>query len=231
MPAFQDQRNRPRDFVRILAAEAVGCGLLSFIIAAAGIVGERFAIQNIGVAVMITALAGAAAFAVLARSLGHLATTSFNPALALALILDGRMSMRMGVISTALHIASAILGVMLAHLVTNTGVIQTATQIQTGAGVWLGEFVGTALFVLAALSLTASPDTRGFTGAFCLLAIALATPSTSFANPAISLARALTDSFTSIRLADALVIAGVQILAALFALALWRWVMETKRES
>ena len=214
-----------------VAAEAAGCGLLTFLIVAAGLLAERQG-GSIALAVLITALAGAAAFLVLTRALSPWAVSGFNPALAFALILSGRMDLVTGILSAAAQIAAAFLGVMLAHLVTNTGLVQVATQIQTGTGVWTGEFLGTGLFVLAMLSLTA----RGrealipLTGALALLAISLATPSLCFANPALTLARSLTDSFTAIRLADAAAIAGVQCLAALGAWLLHLWLSPQRED-
>ena len=89
----------------------------------------------------------------LARAFSHLALSAFNPALAFAFILSGRIGLLTGLLSAAAQIAAAFLGVVAAHLVTNTGLIQVATQIQSGAGVWTGEFLGTALFVFAMLSL------------------------------------------------------------------------------
>jgi glycerol uptake facilitator-like aquaporin len=208
-----------------MAMEAVGSGLLTVLIVAAGLLAERHAGGSVALAVLITALAGAAGFLILTRAFAPWADSGFNPALALAFMLSGRVDMVTGLLSAAAQIAAAFLGVMLAHLVCNTGLVQVATQIQTGPGVWTGEFLGTGLFVFAMLSLTA----RGretlipLTGALALLAIALATPSLCFANPALTLARALTDSFTSIRLLDAAIIAGVQCLAALGAWLLHLW--------
>ena len=208
-----------------LTAEAAGSGFLALIIVAAGILAERHAGGSIALAALITALAGASGFLVLMRTLSPWAASLFNPALALAFMLTGRADLMTGILSAAAQIAAAFLGVMLAHLVTNTGLIQAATQIQTGTGVWTGEFLGTGLYVFAILTLTA----RGreapipLTGALALIAISLATPSLSFANPALTVARSLTDSFTAIRLVDAAAIAGVQCLAAIGAWLLHLW--------
>jgi glycerol uptake facilitator-like aquaporin len=202
-----------------LAAESVGSGLLTFIIVAAGLLAERGADGSIALAALITALAGAAGFLALSRALSPWAAGLFNPALALAFMLSGRLDLMTGILSAAAQIAAALLGVMIAHLVTNTGLVQVATQIQTGPGIWAGEFLSAGLFAFVVLALAA----RGreplipVSGALALLAIALATPSVSFANPAITLARSLTDSFTAIRLIDAATIAGIQCLAAVGA--------------
>lgn len=207
-----------------LAAEAIGSGLFAFIVVAAGILAERFAIHDIGLALLMTALAGAGAFTVLAFALRPLSPAYFNPALALVSAIEGRLPLMAALSTAAVQIAAAFLGVMAAHLVTNTGLVQVASQLQSGEGVWLGEFFGTGIFVFAMLAI-ARRDTglSAVIGGASLLAIALATPSVSFANPALTLARALTDSFTAIRLTDAAVICGVQFLAALGAVSLRAW--------
>jgi glycerol uptake facilitator-like aquaporin len=207
-----------------LAAEAIGSGLFVFIVVAAGILAERFAIHNVGLALLATALAGSAAYAVLAFALRPWNTALFNPALALAFALDRRLPLLAALTAAAAQIAAAFLGVMAAHLVTNTGLVQVASQLQSGEGVWLGEFFATGIFVFAMLAIARPEAGAGaIVGGACLLAIALATPSISFANPALTLARALTDSFTAIRLTDAAVICGVQFLAALGAFGLRAW--------
>lgn len=217
-------------FSQMIIAEAAGSGLMTVIIIAAGILAERFAIHNTGLALLMTALAGAAGFVVLVRIFGPLAPACFNPAFALALALNGRLKLQAALIIVAGQMLAAFLGVMLAHIITNTGMVQTATQIQSGEGVRLGEFLATALFVLALLSSSSmSSGKASLTGGFALLAIALATPSTSFANPALTLARSLTDSFTAIRLSDALIIAGLQMLAAFGAWVLHRWLFSRSK--
>jgi glycerol uptake facilitator-like aquaporin len=113
----------PVDVTRTAAAEAIGAGLLAFIVVAAGLLGERFAIDSIAIASLITALGGAAAFAVLARVLVPAAVSYFNPAIAFAFILSGRIDLLTGMLCAAAQIAAAFLGVMLAHIVTNTGLV------------------------------------------------------------------------------------------------------------
>ncbi|MGF1621571.1 MAG: aquaporin [Rhodomicrobiaceae bacterium] len=212
------------DLMRMIAAEALGSGLLAFIAVSAGILAERYAIHDLLLALFMTALGTSCAFFVLTRTLGDHAPALFNPSLALALALSGRLAYAAAILSASAQIAAAFLGVMIAHLVTNTGLVQTATQIHTGENVWAGEFVASALFVFAMLAVTGRTSRHApLTGAACLLAIALATPSLSLANPALTLARGLTDSFLAIRLEDAVVIAAIQIAAALAAWLLWRW--------
>jgi glycerol uptake facilitator-like aquaporin len=232
VPADAKVDAAPAAGLKPLVAEVIGSGLFTFVVIAAGILAERFAIHNVGLALLMTALAGAAAFAVLALVLRPLNATYFNPALALALALERRLPLTAALTIAAGQIAAAFLGLMAAHLVTNTGLVQAASQIQTGEGVWLGEFFGTVIFIFAMLVL-ARPDAgrAALIGGVCLLAIALATPSISFANPALTLARTLTDSFTAIRLMDGLIICGVQFAAAIGAFGLRAWLFPADEAS
>jgi glycerol uptake facilitator-like aquaporin len=219
------------DLARPLVAEALGSGSIAFLTIAAGIFAERYSQGNIGLAVLITALAPAAGFAVLARALGAAATGLFNPAFGLSLALSGEMPLARALLGGAAQIAAACLGAMLAHIVANTGVVQIATEIQTGPAVWTGEFLATALVTLVLLR--TRRKTAHFLplfGALALVAVALATPSLSLANPAVTLARGLTDSFTSIRLADAALIAICELAGALAATLLNAWLFAGERE-
>ncbi len=221
----------PASLSRITVAEALGSGFLVFAVVASGILAERYAIHNIALAQLMTALAGAAAFMVLVRALGAFAPSYFNPALAFALTLTRRLTIQTGVICAAAQFLAASMGVMIAHIVTNTGSVQVATQIQTGESVWLGEFLAVAVFIFAILTIDGrSKDRVPLTGAACLLVIALATPSVSFANPALTLARTLTDSFTAIRLSDAIIIVAVQMLAAFCAWCAHTWLVSPKKQ-
>jgi len=209
---------------RTIAAEGGGAGLLTLVMVAAGIAAERYAIGDIALALLITALCASAALFILLRTIGDLAPCRFNPALALAAALDGRLTPVSALSCAAVQIGAALIGVQLAHLITNIGLVQTATLMQNGPGVWSGEFVGTALFVFAMLAaMRRRPDQVALTGAVCLLVVALVTPSISLANPAVTLARALTDSFTAIRLTDAATIMAIQFAGGLAAWGLHRW--------
>ena len=214
----------------MLVAEALGAGVLTFLVVASGILAERYAGGNIGLAILIVALSAAAGFAALARALGSVAPSLFNPAFAFCLAVSGRTPLLPALLTGAVQMAAACLGVMLAHMVTNTGLVQIATQIQAGWPVWIGEFLAAAfaMFVLLRLEHTA-PRTLPHFGAFALLAMAIATPSLSLANPAITLARGLTDSFTSIRLGDAGVIVACQLAGALAASLLKAWLFPAER--
>ena len=227
-----DALGRSGDVTRMLVAESLGSGILSFLVVAAGILGERYAGGNIGLVILITALSAAAGFAALARALSPAAPSLFNPAFAFALALSGRMPLVSALLAGAAQIAAACLGVMIAHMVTNTGLVQIATAIQTGWPVWMGECLAAGLVIFVWLRVLATaPRALPLFGALSLLALALATPSLSFANPAITLARGLTDSFTSIGLADAGLILVCQFTGALIASLLDNWLFAGEQQN
>ena len=213
-----------QDVTRMLAAEGLGAGLLAFLTVGAGLLAERYSAGNIGLAILITGLSAAGGFAALARVMGDAAPSLFNPAFAFALVLSGRMPLASTLLAGAAQMAAACLGVMLAHMVTNTGLVQIATQIQSGVPVWTGEVIASALVMFVLLRLRAAGSrAEALFGGLGLLAVILATPSLSTVNPAVTLARGLTDSFTSIRLADAGLILACQFSGALGAALLSAW--------
>jgi glycerol uptake facilitator-like aquaporin len=223
---------RDTGLARPLVAEALGSGSLAFLTIASGIFAERYSQGNIAVAVLITVLSAAAGFAVLARVLGSQARGLFNPAFGFSLALSGEVPLARALLGGAAQIAAACPGAMLAHIVAGTGIVQIATEIQTGPAVWTGEFLGTALVILVLLrTRRMTPHFLPLFGALALTAVSLATPSLSLANPAITFARGLTDSFTSIRLMDAALIAACQLAGALAATLLSAWLFAGERPS
>jgi glycerol uptake facilitator-like aquaporin len=223
-------RSHADDLTRPLVAEALGAGLLAFLTVAAGILAERFSGGSVGLAMLATALTAAAAFAVLAQTFGRLAGSYFNPGLALSLALFRKLPLSLALLSAASQMAAGMLGVVLAHMVTNTGFVQMATAIQYGFPVWISEFIGSALVVFVLLRLTVvAPGRIPLLGGLAILAVALATPSLSLANPAVTLARGLTDSFTSIRLGDAAIIVLCQFAGALAACLLQWWLFADEK--
>jgi glycerol uptake facilitator-like aquaporin len=208
----------------MLAAEAMGTGAITFCIVAAGMLAERFAGGNIALSMLATSLAGVSAFVALRLTLYRVAPYAFTPLMALAGVLEERTPLKEALLVSVAQIAAAALGVMLAHLVTNTGLVQVATQIHTDYGIWGGEFLAGAFFVMVMRDMRkAEPWKTALAGGLALLAVSLIMPSMSFANPAITLARTLTDSFTAIRLQDAGCIAACQVLGAAAGVFLGRW--------
>lgn len=226
-----DRDAKEIDLTRRISAEALGSGLLSFFAVAGAILAERHSGGTISLVVLMTALSVSLVFGLLAQLMGGVAPALFSPLAALVLALDGRIALVIALLSAAAQIAAAYLGVMIAHLVTNSGLVQAATQIQTGAPIWTGELIAAAFFALAILAaLEKLPTYIGIIGGASLFAVSLVTPSMSFANPAMTLARTLTDSFTSIRLEDATLICGIQLLGGVIGFAVFRWLIAANED-
>lgn len=208
--------------------EATGAAILAFLIVMAGILAERHALHDAEFTVRVTALAGAYGFIALAALFGGQARCLFNPALAFARVLGEDMPVLAGITYAAAQIMGAMIGVMAAHYVTGTGLIQNASLHHSGIVVWTGEAVATGAFVFAILSLEKKGRyIAAFVGTAILFMAAAVTPSLSFANPALTLARSLTESFTSMALADAVAIVLIQFAAAALAVFAWRRLRKT----
>jgi glycerol uptake facilitator-like aquaporin len=189
---------RPENRVkRILAAEAVGTMLLVATVIGSGIMAERLAGGDDAVALLGNTGATAAKLYVLISLFGPISGAQFNPAVTLLL---GRRSRGLII---AIQIAGAVAGTVLAHLMLGHAVIETGVKMRTGPAIWLGEFVATfGLLLTIRLGMRYRPDSIPVLVAAWIVAGYWFTSSTSFANPAVTLARALTDSFAGIRMID-----------------------------
>lgn len=196
----------PREFARarLAAIEFIATGFLLMAIVGSGIMAERLAAGNGALAPLANALATGAALVALILAFGPVSGAHMNPAVTLAAVaLDG-LDWRLAAAYIAAQITGAIAGVWLAHLMFALPVFELGTKIRTGGGQWLGEAVAT-LGLLATIwgcrahraPVTATAVAAYITGAYWF------TSSTSFANPAVTIARALTDTFAGIRPHDA----------------------------
>lgn len=190
---------------RALCAEALGTAALLAVVVGSGIMAESLAAGNTAVALLGNTLATAAALVVLISSLGRDSGAHFNPIVTLALALRGHFPGRRVLPYLAVQIPAAVLGVWLAHLMFDLPLLQESTKLRWGQGQWLSEAV--ASFALVSVILAGIRQGRaGELPALVALTVTAGywfTASTSFANPAVTLARALTDSFAGIRPADA----------------------------
>ena len=181
---------------RALAAEALGSLILFATVIGSGIMAERLAGGNVAVALIGNTAATGAVLYVLITVLGPISGAQFNPAV--TLMLSPR---RVWLPMILAQLAGGFAGVLLAHGMFDMPLIEIGTKARTGSGQWLGEFAATfgLLFTIVAGS-RAKPEA---VPALWIVAGYWFTSSTSFANPAITLARALTDSFSGIRPVDA----------------------------
>jgi glycerol uptake facilitator-like aquaporin len=202
---------------KAVALEGIGAGILAFMIVAAAILAERYTLHDATFIVPVTAMAGAYSFIALVALFGAQARCLFNPAVAFARVLRGDLQLAAGLICAAAQIMGAGAGVVMAHFVTGTGLIQNASLHHAGAAVWGGEAAATAAFIIAVLFLEKQGRyLAAFAGTAIMFIAAAVTPAVSFANPALTLARSLTETFTSIALTDAVIIVLIQFAAAGF---------------
>jgi glycerol uptake facilitator-like aquaporin len=211
------------DLPRRLAAEALGTAFLLATVVGSGIMGERLAGGNEAVALLANTLATGAGLAVYILVFGPVSGAHFNPAVTLIECLRGRLAARDAAAYAAAQIVGGVAGVAAAHLMFEVpAVFAVSPKDRSGAARMFGEFVAT--FGLLGTILSVSRSRPGATPFAVGLYIASAywfTSSTSFANPAVTLARCLTATFAGIRPADAPGFVVSQLLGALAGLAVF----------
>lgn len=210
--------------VRRLVAEALGTAFLLAAVVGSGIMGERLAGGNAAVALLANSLATGAALVVLISILGPISGAHFNPAVTLFLALRRAIGLRMGVLYVAAQLAGALAGVWVAHAMFAMPVAEVSTKLRDGPAQWLAEFVAT--FGLMATIAGAARHVPNATAQLVGLYITAAywfTASTSFANPAVTLARTMTDSFSGIAPHSAVPFVAAQFLAAITAYGVLGW--------
>lgn len=220
------------DLVRRLAAEAIGTGLLVAAVVGSGIMADGLTADD-AVALLANTLATGAILVVLISVLGPISGAHFNPAVSLVFSLRRELVPRDAVLYALAQIAGAIAGAMLSHAMFNLPLIELAQKVRTGPSQWLAEAV--AAFGLVAVILGGIKTARAAVPWLVGLYITAAywfTASTSFANPAVTIGRALTDTFSGIRPVDTPAFIVAQIAGALVALAVagWLWADAPKKE-
>ena len=209
---------------RRLAAEALGTGLLVTAVIGSGIMAERLAGGNAAVALLGNTLATGAILAVLIAALGPLSGAHLNPAVTLAFWLRRAIGRREAALYVFAQVLGAMIGVALAHLMFEKPAFEIGVKARGAPALWLAEAVATAGLVgtiFAALRFRPAA-TPGMVALYITAAYWF-TASTSFANPAVTLARGFTDSFSGIALEDVPAFVGVQFAAAMAATRRLRW--------
>ncbi len=209
---------------RRLAAEALGSALLFATVIGSGIMAERLAGGNVAVALLGNTLATAAMLAVLIAMLGPISGAHFNPAVSLVAASRGELAWSDAALYALVQLAAGIAGVWTAHLMFGLPVLQISSHVRTGLGQWTGEFVATFGLVLTILgTIRHRPGWVPASVAFYIAAAYWFTSSTSFANPAITIARSLSDTFAGIAPADVPAFVGAQLAGATLAALLAHW--------
>ncbi len=209
---------------RRLVAEGLGTALLLAIVVGSGIMAERLAGGNIALALLANALATGAGLVALILMFGTISGAHFNPVVTLSEAWQEKMPRAEVLPYVAVQVAGAIAGVMAAHLMFALPVLTASEHVRTGTGQWFSEFVATFGLLAVIIGCSRSrPTMTPFAVACYITAAYWFTASTSFANPAVTLARALTDTFAGIRPVDAPAFIAAQLAGAAAATLLLCW--------
>ena len=217
---------RTFDLSRRLVAEGVGTGFLLCAIVGSGIMAERLAGGNEALALLANTVSTGAVLVTLILTCGPISGAHLNPAVTLAAGIEGGLpASEMGAY-VLVQIVGGVLGVLVANAMFELPIVTFASKIRAGPHQLLSEFVATfgLLSIIWGCSRLRSTAVPFAVGAYITAAFWF-TSSTSFANPAVTLARSLSDSFAGIRLTDTPSFIGAQLLGAVAATLLFRWLV------
>ncbi|HAI20297.1 MAG TPA: aquaporin family protein [Clostridiales bacterium UBA8153] len=202
-------------------AETIGTALLLSAVVGSGIMAERLAGGHEGLALLANALATAAALAALILAFGPVSGGHFNPAVTLFMALRGELAWVRALPYVLAQLTGGVLGVWVAHLMFDIGILARGLQERSSAGLWAGEIVATAglLFTIWATA-RERPGAVPWAVASWILAACWFTSSTAFANPAATIARSLTPTFAGIAWRSAPAFIGAQVVGVGLAVAL-----------
>ncbi len=212
------------DLARRSVAEAVGTALLLATVIGSGIMGDRLSGGNVAIALLANTVATGAGLVALILTFGPISGANFNPAVTIADAYQGGRSWREVPAYVVAQIVGAFLGVAVAHFMFQEPLFSVSTHVRSGASQVGSEAVATfGLFAVIFGVARSRPSAVPFAVGAYITAAYWFTSSTSFANPAVTLARAASNTFAGIRPADVPGFVGGQVIGALCATALFRW--------
>jgi glycerol uptake facilitator-like aquaporin len=211
---------------RRLAAEALGTALLLAVVVGSGIMGERLASGNVAIALLANTLATGAALVVLIAVFGPISGAHFNPVVTAMFAARRELSWRLASGYVAVQLVAAILGVWAAHLMFGEPMLQVSTKLRDGLPQGFAEAVATFGLIATILgSLRFRPDATPMLVGLYITAAYWFTASTSFANPAVTLARSLTDTFAGIAPTSAPLFVAGQLIGGAAAVISFDWLL------
>lgn len=204
--------------MRVLWAEAVGTFFLFATVIGSGILGKQLAAGNDLVAVLAVTIATVFMLQLLVTMLGPVSGAQFNPVVSLVLRLRGQSNWGDTAVMIAVQVAAGVAAVLAVHAMYGLPLLQLGGTVRAGPGLWLGEFIATFGLIFTVLMTGRHAPQAGATSvALYIGAAILFTSSTCFANPAITIARSLSDSFTGIAPASAPAFIAAQVAGGLAA--------------
>ena len=217
---------------RPLAAEFLGTLLLLATVVGSGIMADRLAGGNVALSLLANSLATGAALTVLITIFASLSGAHFNPAVTLYFALRCEIAWPRAVAYVTVQLAAAVAGVWLAHAMFALPVLQVSSHLRDGPAQWLAEFIATfGLILTIAGGIRFAPAAVPMLVGLYITAAYWFTASTSFANPAVTVARALTGSFAGIAPSSVPGFIAAQLLAALMSALILPWLFARARES
>jgi glycerol uptake facilitator-like aquaporin len=212
------------DIARRLTAEALGTAFLVAAVIGSGIMAAKLAGGNNALALLCNTLATGAILVVIITILAPVSGAHFNPAVSLVMMTRGELDRREALAYMLVQIVGGCLGALFAHLMFGLDPLQLSTTARTGLPQWLAEFVATFGLLITILGCVRfRPDAIAFAVGLYITSAYWFTASTSFANPAVTIARSLSDTFAGIAPSDVPGFIVAQILGALAAAALGGW--------
>ncbi|NKB43238.1 MAG: aquaporin family protein [Alphaproteobacteria bacterium] len=209
-----------------LVAEALGTALLLATVVGSGIMGDSLSGGNDGIALLGNTLATGAILVVLILIFGPISGAHFNPAVTLVFAVRKDISPRDAALYVAVQIVAGIVGVLLAHGMFDLSLVQESTKARSGIGQWVSEGVATFGLLASILGcLRWRPDAVPYAVGLFITAGYWFTASTSFANPAVTIARSFTDTFSGIQPSDAPAFVLAQFIGALLAFVVFSWLL------
>ena len=220
------------DTGRRLTAEAIGTALLLATVVGSGIMGERLADGNAALALLANSIATGAILVVIILMFANVSGAHFNPAVTVTFLLRREIGLGLAVAYIAVQVASALLGMWIAHAMFEEPIFQLGIKARTGPAQWLAEVVATFGLVATILAtLRWRPQAVAYSVGLFITAGYWFTASTSFANPAVTVARAFTATFSGIAPADAPAFIAAQFVGAVLAAVLLGWLFRPAVEA
>jgi arsenate reductase len=221
------------DLARRATAEFVGSALLVAVVVGSGIAAQRLSPDDFGLELLENAVATGAGLVALILAFGAISGAHFNPVVTMADRILGGMSTRDSGVYVVVQVAGACVGAMVANLMFDIPAIDVSTHIRSSGALWLGEAVAAFGLVLVILGVVRAgrADGAAFAVGGYIVAAYWFTSSTSFANPAVTIGRMLSDTFAGIAPSSVPMFLVMQVLGALGAMALARYLFPGVRAS
>ena len=220
------------DYTKRLTAEGLGTALLLAIVIGSGIMGERLAGGNAAIALLANSIATGGGLLALILAFGPISGAHFNPAVSLAMAASGRHAWSDLPGYMAAQFAGAVAGVWAAHAMFGEPVFQVSEKLRPGAALMFSEVVATFGLLMTIFGCVRHrPGAVPYAVAVYIVAAYWFTASTSFANPAVTVARSLTNTFAGIRPQDVPGFIGAQLAGAALAIALDAWFYRSKADT